>query len=89
MKYIARTTEQSTCRDMVPQLKTLIEIANKVWQSNLQIVSFMIKMQSSSQSPELRYTWAQEPVRFEDALGRIFPIPSEYNWGVKYSIVFP
>jgi hypothetical protein len=33
-------------------------------------------------SPDLRFTWVQDPVRFEDALGRVIPIPSEYDWEV-------
>jgi hypothetical protein len=33
--------------------------------------------------PDIRYTWAQAPVRFEDALGRVIPIPSEYDWDVS------
>ena len=40
-------------------------------------------MQDRPISPDLRYTWFQEPVRFEDALGRVIPIPSGYNWGVS------
>ena len=69
--------------DVVSRLKTLVDLASKVWQSNMQIMSFIINIQSSSPSPELRYTWVQEPVRFEDAMGRVIPIPSEYNWGVS------
>ena len=34
--------------------------------------------------PDLRHTWAQAPVRFEDALGRVIPIPSEYDWDVSW-----
>jgi hypothetical protein len=34
-------------------------------------------------SPNLRYTWAQAPLKFEDALGRVIPVPSEYNWDVS------
>jgi hypothetical protein len=34
-------------------------------------------------TPDTRYTWAQAPVRFEDALGRVMPIPSEYDWDVS------
>ena len=34
--------------------------------------------------PDLRHTWAQAPIKFEDALGRIIPIPSEYDWDVSY-----
>jgi hypothetical protein len=33
--------------------------------------------------PDIRHTWAQAPVRFEDALGRVIPIPSEYDWDVS------
>jgi len=67
----------------VPQLKRLVELATKVWNSNLQIINLMVKLQSTSLAPDLRHTWVQEPVRFEDALGRILPVPSEYNWGVS------
>src|SRR2546423_4329426 len=70
-------------REISSQLKILVDLANKVWQSNMQIVSFMVKLQTTTPSPDLRYTWAQDPVRFEDAMGRSFPIPSEYNWGVS------
>jgi len=69
-------------REVIPQLKALAELATKVWQTNTQVISTIVKMQTAGPSPELRYTWAQEPVRFEDALGRTFPIPSEYSWGV-------
>ena len=34
--------------------------------------------------PDLRHTWAQAPIKFEDALGRIIPIPSEYDWDVSH-----
>ena len=34
--------------------------------------------------PDLRHTWAQAPIKFEDALGRIIPIPSEHNWDANY-----
>ena len=33
--------------------------------------------------PDLRFTWVQAPVRLEDALGRVIPIPSEYDWDVR------
>lgn len=49
-------------------------------------MSFLVKNHTSP-SPNLQHTWFQEPIRFEDALGRIIPIPSEYNWGVYSSYV--
>lgn len=55
----------------------------KVWYLNNQIIDIISKMQARPISPDLRYTWFQEPARFEDALGRVIPIPSEYNWGVS------
>jgi hypothetical protein len=33
--------------------------------------------------PDLNYTWAQAPIKFEDALGRVMPVPSEYDWDVR------
>ena len=35
---------------------------------------------------DTRHTWVQEPVKFEDALGRIFPVPSEYDWEVSIAL---
>ena len=70
-------------RDIISQLKTLVDIANRVWRSNMQIMSFIAHMKTSTHSPELRYTWFQEPIRFEDAMGRVIPIPSEYNWEAR------
>jgi len=32
-----------------------------------------------STEPNPQFTWYQEPVRVEDALGRVFPVPSEYS----------
>jgi hypothetical protein len=42
------------------------------------------KALASPSAPDLRYTWAQAPVKFEDALGRIIPVPSEYGWDVSF-----
>lgn len=33
--------------------------------------------------PNTRYTWVQDPIRFENALGKILPIASESNWDVR------
>ena len=64
------------------QLKSLVELASRIWNSNLQIMAMVTKLQSCPPHPDTSHTWFQEPVRFEDALGRIIPIPSEYNWSV-------
>lgn len=76
-------------RDLIPQLRTLVDLASKVWSSNLHIMSSFAHMKTSTLSPELRYTWFQDPIRFEDALGRVIPIPSEYNWEASSSLFCP
>ncbi|KAL2008636.1 hypothetical protein VTN00DRAFT_6830 [Thermoascus crustaceus] len=63
------------------QLKMLADLATKIWQSNIQFMDSIAKLQTTLPSPDLRYTWVQDPVRFEDALGRVIPIPSEYDLG--------
>jgi hypothetical protein len=65
--------------EVIPQLRTLVEQVTKIWQSNTRIVSLLVQMQESP-SPTLQYTWFQAPIKFEDALGRVFPIPSEFDW---------
>lgn len=40
-------------------------------------------MQTASTLIDLQHTWFQEPIRFEDAFGRVIPIPSEYEWSVS------
>ena len=69
--------------DVVPQLKILVDLARNIWRSNMQLMNFMVHVNSSAPSPELRFTWFQEPIRFEDAMGRVVPIPSEYDWGAS------
>lgn len=74
-------------RDIVPQLKSVVLIANKAWISNMEILDRLVKMQATSPNIDLRLTWAQSPVRFEDALGRVMPIPSEYNWDKVEAVI--
>jgi len=33
--------------------------------------------------PDTRHTWLQDPMRFEDAYGRVFPIPAEFDYPVR------
>jgi hypothetical protein len=49
--------------------------------SRLSSGSFPLKTFSFSYANFLE--WAQAPVKFEDALGRVIPIPSEYDWDVS------
>jgi len=39
-----------------------------------------LEIRSSLTGPDPRFTWYQVPVKVEDALGRVFPVPSEYSF---------
>ncbi|KAK4979449.1 hypothetical protein LTR66_010509 [Elasticomyces elasticus] len=66
-----------------PQLTTLIDLAAKVWTTNMQIIAFLTNFQSSATAIDVKHTWFQEPFKLEDAYGRTIPVPSEYDWGVS------
>ena len=51
-------------------------------------MSLIANHHASTPSPELRYTWVQEPIKFEDAMGQVIPIPSEYNWEASRSLSY-
>jgi hypothetical protein len=50
-------------------------------------MDFLVNLKQNLPSPDLRYTWPQEPVILEDALGRVIPVPSEYDWAVRRSFL--
>ena len=71
---------------VVSQMTSIREIVLGVWMTNMQLVSLLTKASSTPPSPDTRFTWAQAPVRLEDALGRVLPVPSEYCWGVWFRL---
>ena len=73
--------------EVIPQLQSLIDLATKVWRSNIQIYGIVLRSQTCLPFPDLRHTWFQDPVKFEDALGRIIPVPSEYDHAKLYAII--
>jgi hypothetical protein len=78
----------TSCSDVASELRNLVDLAQKVSASNLDIITCVEKYRKSAPAPELRYTWVQEPVKFEDALGRIIPVPSEYDLDVRRPISY-
>ncbi|KAE8445955.1 hypothetical protein EG329_012734 [Mollisiaceae sp. DMI_Dod_QoI] len=44
------------------------------------IYNILLAVRSRLSELDTRYTWFQKPMRFEDAYGRIWPIPVEYNY---------
>ena len=59
-----------------------MDLVGKIWTMDKQIVDILMRQENSTRAPDLHHTWFQEPVKFEDALGGILPVPSEYNLGV-------
>lgn len=45
-------------------------------------MSTLVELKTKLPTPNLQFTWAQAPVRLEDALGRTIPVPSEHGWEV-------
>ena len=56
----------------------LVDLVGKIWDVDKQIIDILIR---HTTAPDLHHTWFQQPVKFEDALGRVLPAPSEYNLG--------
>ncbi|MCJ1261586.1 hypothetical protein MMC22_001451 [Lobaria immixta] len=80
--WVQRFTELiSNC--IVPQIAMLVDLTSKIWTTNTQIIDLLMRQPRSGLAPDTQHTWFQQPVKFEDALGRVIPVPSEYNWGVS------
>lgn len=59
-------------------------MVHQIWETNVQMLRLLIRLQHTTQAPDLRHAWFQPPCRFEDALGRVLPVPSEYSLSVHY-----
>jgi len=70
---------------VMPQLQSLVGLAEKVWATNLQMLAFFTKLQNNQTEINVRHTWFQEPLRLDDAFGRPIPIPVEYEWSVSFT----
>jgi len=49
--------------------------------------SIMVELRASIPSLDTRHPFFQAPVKVEDALGRIFPVPSEYSFDDLEAII--
>lgn len=84
-----RTLYEILTGKLLPQLQALTELVGKVWASNLQILSYISNIQNGPMNIDIRHTWFQEPIKLEDALGRLIPIAPEYGWTVRTLFHFP
>lgn len=51
--------------------------------ASMENYKLLIAIQSSLPPPDTRHTYFQDPMHVEDAFGRVFPVPAEYNWTVS------
>ncbi|TVY17790.1 Protein VTS1 [Lachnellula arida] len=74
-------------QDAAPKLDSLLTIATQVWKAQSELMTNFSKTLENIPPPDLRHTWAQAPMEFEDALGRTIPIPSEYDWDKVEAVI--
>lgn len=48
-----------------------------------EIYNTVLWVRTRLSEPDTRHTWLQEPMRWEDAYGRVFPIPAEFDYPVR------
>lgn len=61
--------------------------ANIISWSTQQIYNVVSEIRSMMPSLDRRFDYFQTPVRVEDALGHVFPVPSEYSFGDLEAII--
>nr|WDW19289.1 hypothetical protein [Penicillium meliponae] len=76
----AATTQRS--------LEDIRETIERVWNYNNDLANMVRDfLQKPAPTPSARYTWVQEPIRFENALGNVIPVASESDWQILNAII--
>ncbi|KAH0558470.1 hypothetical protein GP486_004875 [Trichoglossum hirsutum] len=86
-KSMLKRLLQTITGEVIPQLVSLVETVGEILKSNIQIYNLALKGQAELLRPDLRFTWAQDPCRLEDALGRVIVVPSEYEYSKLEAII--
>ncbi|KAI0534172.1 hypothetical protein GGR58DRAFT_69255 [Xylaria digitata] len=74
--------------ELEASLKSFESLVVKVCVSTQQIYAVVLEIQTSiAKCPDVRWTFFQDPIIVEDALGRKFPVPSEYDFSLLDAIV--
>ncbi|KAI1759347.1 hypothetical protein GGR53DRAFT_150799 [Hypoxylon sp. FL1150] len=69
-------------------LQSLENAVARVCVSTQQIYAVVLEIQTSiTSAPDIRWTFFQDPFLVEDALGRKFPVPSEYDYLLLEAII--
>ncbi|OBT40995.1 hypothetical protein VE00_08259 [Pseudogymnoascus sp. WSF 3629] len=68
-------------------LKSLGEMVAKVCVSTQQIYTVVLEIRGSLNTPNAKWSFFQDPIIVEDALGFKFPVPSEYDYALLNAII--
>ena len=55
--------------------------------STQQIYTVVVEIRDATPGPDVRWTYFQQPLLIEDALGRKFPVPSEYHFDLLETVI--
>ncbi|RAL61854.1 hypothetical protein DID88_002917 [Monilinia fructigena] len=59
----------------------------KIHLSLQQVLKLVQELRVMAPAVDTRFTYFQAPVKVEDALGRVFPVPSEYSFGDLQALI--
>ena len=68
--------------DVLPQQSALKNLIRKLWDTNVELINNEKQRLAKLPSPDLRLTFAEDPIRFQDALGRVICMDASLDWNV-------
>lgn len=75
------------CGEFRTSLRSLGEMVAKVCVSTQQTYAVVLEIRNSLTGPDTRCSFFQAPLVIEDALGRKFPVPSEYDFDLLDAVI--
>ncbi|KAK4158665.1 hypothetical protein QBC43DRAFT_10485 [Cladorrhinum sp. PSN259] len=73
--------------DVLGSLKEVLQAATSIFSSTQQALFILLEIRSTLNGIQTQHTFFQAPVRVEDALGRVWPIPSEYSTADLHALI--
>ncbi|KAJ8116256.1 hypothetical protein OPT61_g2286 [Boeremia exigua] len=75
------------CGELRASWDGLCNVAAQVCVSTQQIYTVVLEIRDRLPGPDIRWAHFQEPLLVEDALGRKYPIPSEYEYDLLQAVI--
>lgn len=73
--------------ELAQPIKSIFTKVSELFATTEQVRTDVQDLRESVLRIDTGFTWAQAPVKFEDALGRVYPIPSEFSFGTLRVII--